>query len=148
MFIQRNHLLYHLLQATDSPGEEEAVHFTDSVTFTPQEVEQALGITLEGEPESWFSIHSYTDGGGVGELTVCGSVFTGVQMRSLLSLRSTDFSVTAEDDAITIVTHGYGHRVGLSQYGADAMAAGGSSYEQILTHYYSGTCVVQYQVED
>lgn len=136
------------LRSTDSPGEENAAYYTDSVSFTPEEVGQALGITLDGAPEEWFTILSDTSGGGVAEMDVCGSVFTGVQVRKLLSLRSTDFTVTASEEEVTFKTHGYGHRVGMSQYGADAMAVNGSTYAQILSHYYSGTSLIQYQSDD
>ena len=58
-------------------------------------------------------------------------------MRKILGLRSTDFSIDVNDD-ITITTKGYGHGVGLSQYGANLMAKEGYNYKQILTHYYTG----------
>jgi stage II sporulation protein D len=54
-------------------------------------------------------------------------------------LRSTAFTVMAQDNTITFYTRGYGHRVGMSQYGADAMASRGSTYDQILAYYYQGT---------
>ena len=65
--------------------------------------------------------------------------FSGTELRKLLGLRSTAFSVTATDAGITFETRGYGHRVGMSQYGADAMALDGSTYMEILAHYYPGT---------
>lgn len=133
------------LQSTDSPGEENATHYTDTVTFTPDEVSVALGVTLAGDPEEWFVDVQYTKGGGVAEISVCGTVYTGVQMRKLLNLRSTDFSISADLEEITIVTHGFGHRVGMSQYGADAMAVRGSTYDEILAHYYQSTVLEQYQ---
>ena len=71
-----------------------------------------------------------------------GNKFTGVQLRNLLDLPSTAFSVTAEENRILITTNGYGHRVGLSQYGANAMAQNGSSYRQILGHFYPGATLV------
>ena len=134
------------LQSTSSPGEENAVHFTDTVTFTPAEVSGALGVELKGPPDVWFGPITYTDGGGVDTISVCGREFTGVEMRKLLNLRSTAFSITASEEAVTVVTHGYGHRVGMSQYGADAMAASGSDYEEILSHYYQSTELVNYPI--
>lgn len=136
------------LQSTESPGEENAAYYTDRMSFSTEEVGQALGVTLEGEPDGWFTVLSYTNGGSVEEIDVCGSVFTGVQVRKLLSLRSTDFTVIAAESEIIFETHGYGHRVGMSQYGADAMAVNGSTYDEILMHYYNGTCLVQYQSGD
>ena len=127
------------LQAVPSPGEEGAAHYTDQVSFTRQELEEKLGVTLTGDAAWWFGNFTYTDGDGVDTVTIGGVEFTGVEVRKLLDLRSTSFSVTASEDAVTIVTHGYGHRVGMSQYGAEAMALTGSTFEQILTHYYQGT---------
>ena len=132
------------MQSTVSPGEEDAVHYSDSASLSVDSVEAALGLTLNGDPDDWFRILSYTAGGGVGEVTVCGEAFTGVQIRKLLGLRSTNFTVTAGEREITFHTMGYGHRVGMSQYGADAMAVGGSTYADILAHYYNGTTLVHY----
>ena len=70
--------------------------------------------------------------------------FTGTELRKLLGLRSTAFEVTANEDTITITTRGFGHRVGMSQYGADAMAATGSTYSEILAHYYQGAELTKY----
>ncbi len=127
------------LQATDSPGEENAAYNTDSVTFTAAQFQQALGKSLPGDPETWFGEVTYTDGGGVAEMEIGGETYTGILLRRLLGLRSTAFTVAAESGSVRIETRGYGHRVGMSQYGADAMAAAGSSFQEILSHYYSGT---------
>ena len=132
------------LQSTISPGEEGATHYTDAVTISPDVIEEALGIDLTGDPDGWFRILSFTEGGGVDEILICGQPFTGVELRKLLSLRSTNFTVTSTEDGITFYTKGYGHRVGMSQYGADAMAVSGSSYDEILAHYYHGTILAQY----
>ena len=72
-------------------------------------------------------------------MNICGTTYTGTQLRSLLELRSTAFYITALGDTITITTRGYGHRVGMSQYGAEAMAREGEGYQTILSHYYPGT---------
>ena len=66
-------------------------------------------------------------------------VFTGIQLRQLLGLRSTAFTVAVEHDAAVFTVYGFGHRVGMSQYGADAMAARGSDFREILGYYYPGT---------
>ena len=73
-----------------------------------------------------------------------GGRFSGVYLRKALGLRSTAFTVTPEGDALRFDTRGYGHRVGLSQYGAQAMARTGKTCEEILLHYYPGTEVVKY----
>ena len=126
------------LQAVDSPGEENAPRYTDSVTFTASELAGKLGIENRGDPAGWFSEMTYTDGGGVAAVSVRGKSFTGTQLRAKLGLRSTAFSVEVRGKHIVITTLGFGHRVGMSQYGAQAMAEEGSSYQEILEHYYVG----------
>ena len=66
---------------------------------------------------------------------------TGPELRRLLGLRSTDMEIAQGSGAVTIRTQGFGHRVGLSQYGAKAMAEEGSDFVEILTHYYQGTSI-------
>lgn len=127
------------LQAVASPGEENAAHYTDTVTFTPQVFQAMMGANFDGAPSSWFGAVVYTEGGGVATMTIGGEAYTGTQLRSLLGLHSTAFTVSATETEITITTRGYGHRVGMSQYGADAMAAAGSTFDEILAYYYGGT---------
>lgn len=127
------------LQAVSSPGEEAAAHYTDSVTFTSAQFQQALGVRLSGKPATWMGTVTRTEGGGVDTMVIGGTVYQGTTLRSLLGLRSTAFTMTAAGDNITVTTKGFGHRVGMSQYGAQAMSLAGNSYEQILTHYYTGT---------
>jgi stage II sporulation protein D len=74
----------------------------------------------------------------VDSIVICGKSFAGTQVRQLLGLRSTAFRITLEPGQVRIQTAGYGHRVGMSQYGAQAMAKTGADYAQILTHYYTG----------
>ena len=133
------------LQSTSSPGEEEAAHFTDTEIFSPDDLALFLDLTPEGDPEDWFGQVTYTTGGGVDTMEICGHTYKGTELRTLLGLRSTDFTVNVTDEGIVFVTHGYGHRVGMSQYGADAMAVAGSTYDEILAHYYQGTILTAYQ---
>ena len=63
----------------------------------------------------------------------------GTAVRQRLGLRSTAFVITAVGNSVTVTTKGFGHRVGMSQYGAEAMAVSGSDYRQILSYYYKGT---------
>lgn len=127
------------LQSVVSPGEEKSAYHTDRVSFTPEAFQQLLGVTLPGSPESWFGPVQETAGGGVETMYIGGTAYPGTQLRSKLGLRSTDFTVEATTSQIYITTRGYGHRVGMSQYGADAMAVAGASFADILSHYYPGT---------
>ena len=131
------------LRAVDSPGEEDAPRFTDSVSFTTSEFAGKLGLSDQGDPASWFGAVRYTEGGGVDTMVIRGKTFTGPRLRSALGLRSTAFSVSVDGKTITVTTRGCGHRVGMSQYGAQAMARTGSSCAEILAHYYTGAELVR-----
>lgn len=134
------------LRSVPSPGEEDAAHYTDSISFSFTQLKEKLGLPSDSDGFRFEDI-TYTSGGGVAEMTVCGIRFQGTQLRKLLGLRSTAFTVTTDGDAVTFHTRGFGHRVGMSQYGADAMALSGSTYEDILQHYYPGT-VLEYRSID
>lgn len=136
---------YPYLQSVESPGEEHATYYMDQKVFTIEEFESALGITLRGMPGTWFGVFTYTQGGGVKNADICGNAFSGMQLRQKLGLRSTAMTFAAAQDMITVYTRGYGHRVGMSQFGADAMALAGSNYKEILKHYYPGTSVEIYR---
>ena len=127
------------LISVESPGEEDAAWFTDEAVFSRQELESALGISLAQDPADWFGETTYTAGGGVEIIRIADRLFPGTKLRSLLGLRSTAFSVRTEGELAVFTTRGHGHRVGMSQYGADAMAGTGADYAQILAHYYPGT---------
>jgi len=127
------------LQAVDSPGEENAAHYTDTVQLKVGEFATLLGISPKTTPSTWLGRVTYTDGGGVETMIIDGKKFTGVELRQRLGLRSTAFTVLVVGDTVHISTRGYGHRVGMSQYGAEAMAVNGSNYKEILSHYYPGT---------
>lgn len=139
--------IYPYLQAVQSPGEENAPHYSDAVTFTARELLDTLELELPGQPEDWFGTVCYTPGGGVDTMEIGGRSFRGTDLRIKLGLRSTVFTVAVSEGTITFSTLGYGHRVGLSQYGAEAMAVCGSTYDQILQHYYPGTKLENYKFE-
>lgn len=132
------------LQSVPSPGEEKSSYYTDSKTFTAKDFQTALGIRLKGEAKTWFGEVTFTEGGGVKTIEIGGVLYRGTTLRTLLELRSTAFSVSVEDDMVIFRTRGFGHRVGMSQYGANAMAEQGSNYEEILAHYYPGVDIVHY----
>lgn len=127
---------YPYLQSVSSP-ERDLKQMTTS--FSSEEFQKLLGKSLPYDPQQWFGETSYTTGGGVESIEICGENYTGIQLRSLLGLRSTALQIQTEGDNIDIITYGYGHRVGMSQYGANAMAEEGKNWQQILQHYYPGT---------
>lgn len=129
------------LQSVPSPGEEDAAYYWDTITFTPESFQKALGQKLYGASTDWFGRTTYTRGGGVESMVIGGKMYTGTSLRTLLGLRSTAFSVSASESNIVITTRGFGHRVGMSQYGAQSMALSGKEYPEILTHYYPGAVI-------
>ena len=131
------------LQSVPSPGEEEAPRFTETVELEAELFAQRLlsaypQMKLWGTAPQWFGQLRYTAGGGLAEAEIGGVWVSGTSLRKLFGLRSTNLRFAVNEERVQITTYGYGHRVGMSQYGAKAMAVGGSSFEDILTYYYQG----------
>ena len=78
----------------------------------------------------------------VRSININGKNFTGIEVFQKLNLKSTDFTIKLNGDAVEISTYGFGHGVGMSQYGAQGMATEGSTYQDILAHYYQDTEIV------
>lgn len=93
-----------------------------------------LGIDIDKNTN--IEILSKDESGRVSKIKVEDKVYTGVEFRTLLGLRSTDFDITITDNGLEIITRGYGHGVGMSQYGANEMAKLGYNYKDIINHYY------------
>ena len=132
------------LTAVDSSTDLTAQDYEVTVTLSAEQVSgalgSALGISTAGiDPSAWFGTPSYTPSGYVDSLPVCGQTVKGTALRSALGLRSACFTIQAQGDAFSITTRGYGHGVGLSQWGAKALAEQGKSWIEILAHYFPGT---------
>ncbi|MBQ9761855.1 MAG: stage II sporulation protein D [Oscillospiraceae bacterium] len=133
---------YPYLVPVSSP--EQSVYDGERIGYSLEEFQECLGVTLRGGPETWFGAATYTVGGGVDSMRIGDYRYSGVELRNIFGLRSTIFNIAVTENSIVFETMGYGHRVGLSQYGANAMANAGSSYNEILTHYYQGTTLQKY----
>lgn len=136
------------LKSVDSPGESDKSYQNDTISLTFSQFQRTLGVQLHGTAEQWIGKTRYTAGGGVDSVMIGGNEYTGVQLRWLFGLRSTMFRITVSNDMITFTTNGYGHRVGLSQYGAQAMAVDGYDYSEILIHYYQNIELRKYPVDN
>ena len=79
-------------------------------------------------------------------LSINKKTYTGIEIRKIFNLRSTDFTITVENNDVIFTTKGYGHGVGMSQYGANAMAKEGSNYKDILEYYYQGVTIEEYKI--
>ena len=131
------------LKSVSSAGDPLADGYLSELTFTVDEiVERLKSITApSGEPQDYFTDIKITNNGYVKELTYCGKTLSGAEICSALDLRSSNFETTFVDGKFTFTVKGYGHGVGMSQTGADYMAKQGSSYREILLHYYNGAAL-------
>lgn len=101
----------------------------------------ALGLTLEGDPAEWIGASQWDKAGYVQSIEIGGVSCAGTAVRSALDLRSACFAIAWRNGQFVITTRGYGHGVGLSQYGAKAMAEGGADWRKILEYYFPGCTV-------
>jgi stage II sporulation protein D len=138
----------------DSPESDDAIpNYYSRVDFTTAQLREKLlaawpDADLSGSPDSWLR-DAVTDwAGSVDTLSVGGITVKGAALRSALGLRSACFEWEVQSDSVTFFVTGYGHGVGMSQYGANRMAAEGADYQEILTHYYTGVTVAVYDTGD
>ena len=124
------------LVSVDSPYDVTNKSFNYEKFLSYSEISKKLNMEIDENLS--FEILSYTTSKRIDKIKINNKVFSGVELRNLLGLRSTDFELNLQDDGIIFKTKGYGHGVGLSQYGANGMAKAGSNYEEILLHYYKG----------
>ncbi len=133
------------LKSVISDGDKLSPDYSKKINFTVSEFKERIssidGITVSGDPEKWISEIETSDVGTVKTLNVCGREIDGSEFRDIFSLRSSAFTVSYSENSFTVKTVGYGHFVGMSQYGADYSARQGSTYEEILKHYYSGVTI-------
>ena len=97
---------------------------------------------FSGAEDAWIGETQLDASGRVAEIVLGGAPVPGTVLRQLFSLRSTAFSLAYEDGLFVFTVTGYGHGVGMSQYGAKVMAEQGASYREILAHYYPGALLV------
>lgn len=138
------------LVSVSSPEDSETVPgYYSSATF-PFSVLRTMLQTelpeadLSSAPTDWFTAIRQTPSGAVTELEVGGVKLTGNRLRTILGLRSPSFTISFEDGSVTFSVVGYGHGVGMSQYGANVLAASGMDYREILAWYYAGTTIEVY----
>lgn len=133
------------LVAVASPNDVQAPGYETTVTKNIDSVRTAIlkkwpSCQLGNDPSQWITDPIRTASGSVRSMAVGSLVATGEELRALFGLRSANFTVRYDEKSGFVFTvHGYGHGVGMSQYGADAMARSGSDYKAILQWYYPGT---------
>ena len=135
------------LVAVDSEGDKLAADLVKIKSFSSQETREILKSAF---PETFlpdldsllFTDFEYSPSGTLISAIVGDKKVSGQKIRELFSLRSAAIEIKAENSQITFTTKGYGHGVGLSQYGADFLARQGADYKEILEHYYTGTSLL------
>ncbi|MDE6781491.1 MAG: stage II sporulation protein D [Ruminococcus sp.] len=129
------------LVPVDSSYDTSAPRYLEEVSYSREQLRQILverfsGITLAEDFTTWISVNDVSDSGTVLSATVGDFKVSGNDIREVLGLRSACFDVSYDGDTVIITTRGFGHGVGMSQYGANAMASEGKSWREILEHYY------------
>lgn len=133
------------LVSVDSPETaDEVPSFVTEVTFSPSQLKAKLlerypAIQLTADPAQWITGTERNGSGRVQRMTIGGTPISGTELRGLLGLRSTAFTADYANDVFTFTVSGYGHGVGMSQYGANVYAKQGWDYREILAHYYPNT---------
>lgn len=135
------------LVSVESPETAESVPNYYSVnTFTAEQFREKIlaeepEAVLEGSTKGWVTDLQKNSSGRVESATVGGVPIRGTRLRSILGLRSACFTVECGEEDITFRVTGFGHGVGMSQYGADALAREGKSWQEILRWYYRGVSI-------
>ncbi|MCX7614905.1 MAG: stage II sporulation protein D [Clostridiales bacterium] len=131
------------LKSVDSPGGDVSPRYIGTVeltgaNFKEKFLKQYPTAKLNTPIGTWFKASKRSQAGGVISVEVGGVRVSGIAIREMFSLNSTNFTLSYNNDSITFHTTGYGHGVGLSQYGARLMALEGKTYEDIVKWYYQG----------
>lgn len=130
------------LTPVSSPYDTLAPNYKSQKTVTAEEFKEAIsniskGTDFSNDEEKWLGKVEQTDSETVKTITICGTKLKGSEIREAFGLRSACFEIKYKDGKFTFTVKGYGHNVGMSQYGANEMAKQGATYEEILHHYYS-----------
>ncbi|WP_018132945.1 stage II sporulation protein D [Effusibacillus pohliae] len=136
------------LRSVDCPWDAQSKHATRTKTMPLQEFHRLLGINAvvtAANQGQMLQVVETSASHRVKKIRVAGKVMSGPDFRQALGLPSTDFSWKIEGDAITFTTHGNGHGVGMSQYGAEGMAKQGKTASEILAYFYQGTTIASYK---
>lgn len=126
-----------LTQSVESPFEISLSNFEIVKEFSKSELLEKLGVNNLNIENQQISETKHTS-----SIIIGGKEFSGIEIRKLLNLRSTDFEIKQVGENFNIITRGYGHGVGMSQYGANELAKSGKSYKEILAYYYKNTKLV------
>lgn len=138
---------YPYLQSVATSGEDAYTQYQSEVTLTKQTFidkikEQHEDFEIDFSSSDCIQILEYTDGNRVKKIKIGNIELSGVEVRTILGLKSANFEIKVNEDNVIISVKGYGHGVGMSQTGADSMAKQGSNFEEIIKHFYTGVEIV------
>ncbi|MBQ8043671.1 MAG: stage II sporulation protein D [Clostridia bacterium] len=142
------------LISVESLGEEDYKNYSSTVKLTVGELQTKLNkdtsikCSINVDRGDVVKVLSYTDTGRVDKVEIGGVIYTAEKLRTLLGLRSTNFKVEYENKEVTFNVTGNGHGVGMSQVGANYYAEQGYTFDEIITHYYTGVDVTYINRED
>ena len=139
---------YPYLQSVETAGEDAYSQYSSEVVLTKEELknkilEKHADFSIDYSQSDCIQILEYTESGRVKTIKIGNLNLSGVEVRTLLGLRSANFEVSIDGDNIKFSVKGYGHGVGMSQTGADSMAKQGSNYEKIVKHFYTGVEITE-----
>ena len=139
---------YPYLKSVETSGEEGYTQYNSEVVFSYEELLQKIKVKYE-DCEIDFSqgncieILEYTTSGRIKTIKFGNKDIAGTEARTLLGLKSTNFTITNDGSKVKFTVIGYGHGVGMSQTGADALAKAGSNYETIIKHFYTDVEIIE-----
>ena len=133
---------YPYLQSVETAGEDAYSQYSSKAIFTKKEFQEKIkkvhtNFKIDFSRIDCIKIKEYTEGNRVKTVQIGNLELSGVEVRTLLGLRSANFKVIIEKDNIIFEVTGYGHGVGMSQTGADSLAKQGKNYEEIIHHFYT-----------
>ncbi|MCQ6264870.1 stage II sporulation protein D [Fictibacillus sp. WQ 8-8] len=135
---------YPYLKSVKSPWDQNTPKFVQKQEISLLDVERRLGVVIQKDGEVG-TVTKKTAGNRIARMTIDGKSFKGKEIREKLGLRSADFTLTKKKQEVIAVTKGFGHGVGMSQYGANGMAKAGKNYKQIVKYYYKGVAISEYK---
>lgn len=137
------------LISVNSAGDRLSPDYSSTLVLTTDQFSEIAaglsGVSLGVDASQWVSSPVTSESGIVKTIKVGESTFEGSKIREVFSLRSSCFTIEYKNNTFTFNVTGYGHCVGLSQYGADYMSRQGSTYNEILTHYYTGAKIEDFK---
>ena len=139
---------YPYLQSVETAGEDAYSQYSSEMILTKEELKNKIlakhsDFIIDYSQSDCIQILEYTESGRVKTIKIGNLNLSGVEVRTLLGLKSANFEVSIEGENIKFAVKGYGHGVGMSQTGADSMAKQGSNYEEIVKHFYTGVEITE-----